>query len=149
MRKLILAVTDFQLNGYELISPVFGKNPLRISEYVDDGESSEIICDNILSYCPTEQMLHYITALSKKLVHGGQLTFTGIDALLLCEALIRGEINIINYNELLFGLHQHAWQFKMSAINLYDIEDMCKGLGLKIKEKSINGYNYIIKVERP
>ena len=37
--KIRLAFDDFELNGYELISPLKGKNPLKLDEYIDNGEA--------------------------------------------------------------------------------------------------------------
>ena len=148
MSKFILAVTDYKMSGFRTISPVFGENPLRISEYIDDGEAQELILDDILSYCPTSQILHYLRAVSKKLAHGGQLVVRGLDVLLLSEGLIRGELNIIQYNQLMFGEHNHAWSFKQSALHGYDVLDICEQLGLKNKERSINGFYFTYKFER-
>jgi len=146
--KYRLAIDDFELNGYTLISPLKGQNPIKIGEYLDDGEAEEIICDNILENIPTENLMVFIRALSSKLKHGGILVFTGTDVMMLVEKYTRGEISIIDFNKILFGLKNYAWAFKLACITLSDINEICEQVGLKVLERKLDGTEFCIKVQR-
>jgi hypothetical protein len=146
--KFRLAMDDHELNGYKLISPIRGQNPIKIGEWIDDGEAKEIIVENILEYLPVESMTQYINMLVAKLQHGGILTIVGNDLVILCEQFARGEINIIEFNKILFGLKNHAWNFKTSCITLGDINDIAKLAGVKVIERKLDGFTFVIKVER-
>lgn len=146
--KVRLAIDDFHLNGFLLISPLDGKNPIKIDQFVDDGECEEIILEDILDYVPTSQVMNYIKSLSAKLKHGGTLTICGKDIEILSEEFIRGDINIIDFNKLVFGLQNHAWNFKNNFITLNDLNEIFLSLGMKILQRELNGHNFIIKIER-
>jgi hypothetical protein len=148
MNKFRLAVDNQEISGFTLISPFKGHNPIQLNEYIDDGEASEIILENILEYIPSEQILNFFKSLSAKLSHGGTCTIISKDIIILAEAFTRGEISIIDFNKILFGNKTHAWDFRISTITLADINDICKSLGLSILERKITGYDFIIKVQR-
>jgi hypothetical protein len=148
MNKFYLSMSDFEINGYRLISPLKGENPVKINDIIDDGEAKEIIVDNILDYIAVEQLSQYIRMLAGKLQHSGKLIITGNDLTIICEQFIRGEVNVIDFNRLLFGLKNHAWNFKLSSITLGDIVEICKLCGLKILERKLNGPLFVIKAER-
>lgn len=148
MKKVRLAFDDFELNGYELITPLKGQNPVKINNYLDDGEADEIICDNILEYVPISNLMEFIKALSGKVKHEGTITFVGQDLMIISEAYIRGEIDILSLNKTLFGLANHAWNFKLSCVTLSDVNEICGQLGLKVLERKLNNTEFVIKVQR-
>jgi hypothetical protein len=140
---------DSAFAKYTLISPLGGKNPLKLNDYIDDGEADELILDHVLEYCPAENIYNYLTLAAKKLAKGGTLTIMGTDLVILSEAFIRGEVNIVDFNKVLFGTKQHPWDFKLSAICLSDVNDILKSFGLKLLERKLSGHEFTIKVERP
>jgi hypothetical protein len=148
MNKFRLAVDNQEISGFILISPIKGQNPIKFDN-IDDGEALELILDNILEYIPSEQTLSFFKVLSNKLAHGGTATIVGKDLRLLTEAFVRGEIDIISFNRLIYGEKTHAWQFKLSGITLGDVNDICKSIGLNILERRLDGYDFIIKIQRP
>lgn len=147
--KFFLSVTNHELKGYKLISPLKGQNPTKINEFIDDGEATEIIAERILEYVPAEEVMNYVSLLAKKLAHKGQLIITSTDIVILSEKFIRGEINIIDFNKILFGSKTHAWDFKMSAVSLGDINEVATVLNLKVLEKNIDDFTFTIRLERP
>ena len=146
--KIRLAFDDFELNGYELISPLKGKNPLKLDEYIDNGEADEIICDSILEYVPVSNLMDFIKVLATKIKHGGTIVFTGQDLMMLAEQYIRGEIDILSLNKTLYGLANHAWNFKLSCVTLSDVNEICQQLNLKVLERKLNNTEFVIKVQR-
>jgi hypothetical protein len=143
-----LAVDDHEIQGFTLISPLKGQNPIKL-EGIDDGECQELIVDNVIEYVPSEQTLAFAKLVMAKLAHGGTATIIGQDLYMVTEAFIRGEIDIISFNKLIYGQKNHAWNFKLSGITLGDVNDICKSLGLNVLERRLDGYNFIIKVQRP
>ncbi len=149
MSKYRLALDDFKLGQYIPLSPAYGVNPVKIEKCICDGEATELVLENVLDYCPAENLVHYMTVLARKLAHSGTLSIANADATLLAEHFIRGELTIIDYNRLLFGTKDHSYNFKMATIQLCDVEDVGRQVGLKVLEKSISGFNFVIKLERP
>lgn len=142
--KLQLAVTQHKLSGYTLVSPLNGDNPLNLELYVDNGEAEEIVCDNILEYVPIENLGIYLQNLTAKLAHGGKLIITSTDLDLVVQAYIRREINTLDVNQILYGQKTHAWDFKISCVNMFELTEVLKSLGLKIMEKRYHKYNYVV-----
>jgi len=147
--KYRLALDDYKLGEYIPISPFYGINPVKIDKHICDGEAQEIILESVLEYCPVENLVHYMGILARKLAHGGKLIVVNADATILAEQFIRGQLGIIEYNKLLFGSKDHAYAFKLATIQLCDVEEVGRQVGLKVLEKSLNNFNFIIKFERP
>lgn len=146
--KFRLGIDNQEISGYTLISPIKGQNPISLSDWIDDGEANEIIVDNILEFVPVEQLMPFIKALVSKLKRGGTATIVSNDINILCEKFIRGELNVIQFNKIIFGEKNFAWNFRLSAVSLADINDICKLLQVNILERRLNDYQFIIKVER-
>lgn len=146
--KFLLSVEQPPLlSGYTIISPVNGQSPLDLA-MIDDGEADEIICHHILQYVPIENMRTYLELLSKKLAHGGRLIITSYDSISLTDNYCHGRIDTYQFNQLIYGSKQWAWDFKQSIVSLDEINETVRELGLKVNSRKLHNNQFSIICER-
>jgi hypothetical protein len=130
-----------------VISPEKGDNFFDLDKFLDHNECSEIFF-TLTDYVPTSQLSDAIAKLSTKLAHGGKLVISGTDALVVTQAFQNGRINILEFNELVYGKRNKVWAFKQSLVALNDVVAICKANGLKVTQKRLSDFTYSVIGER-
>lgn len=149
MQQLVISDDTSYASSDEVcvISPEKGDNLYDLNKYVDHNECQEILC-TLTDYIPTNKLSPYIGELSAKLAHGGKLTIIGTDALEVVHAFKNGRMDILAFNELVYGKRNKVWAFKQSLISLHDVTAIMRTHNLKITQKRISDFTYSVVGER-
>lgn len=121
---------------------------VQLDKYIDDSECKEILVNNILMYLDTEKIDTAIEHWIKKLAKGGTITFIDLDITNVFLAYQKGELDINQFNKLIYGNQRHIFDFKKSGLDMYIVSETLKNKGLKIVEKSFNNFNFLVKAQR-
>lgn len=152
--KLYLSINKKPLNGYLNLSPISQYEETKpcdlknLDHYVDRSSLKQIIAEDVIGYIEVENLLDTLRHWVSKLRLNGELVITGIDMYEVCREVLNQNINIPTANKILYGEHQHSWNFRISTVTLYDVVSLLNELGLKIMEKKLEGINYCIKSRR-
>lgn len=146
MRLLITENPNQEFNG-TILSPEKGDNFQDLDKYVDHNECEDIVF-TLTDYIGNSQLAEVIKKLSTKLAHKGKLTIVGSDAIIVSKALYHGSINILKFNELVYGSRDRVWAFKQGLVTLNDIVEILKLQKLKITKKRISDFTYSVTGER-
>lgn len=147
--KLIIS-TDKEAeieNVVKVVSPEHGDQIYNLDEYVDHNECDDILCE-LTDYVPTTKLQAFIGAITTKLAHKGKLTIIGTDALQVVHAFKNGRIDVLAFNELVYGKRDKVWNFKQSLVSLHDVHAIMKAAGLKIINKRLSDFQYLVVGER-
>lgn len=118
----------------------FKKNVDYISE---DHQCDEILCNGILNYFKIDEIPNFILHLLGKLKTGGKIAITGDDYLEICKMSIRHELNISDWNKMVYGANQS--RPKESSITLPFLCKILQEKNIKIMMKRLNGYEFHIE----
>lgn len=149
MKVWISVDNPIESTNYRIICPLNGENPIDINALLDNNECEEIIVQDVLERIPLQNIGEYVKLLVSKLRHKGKLHISGVDADEVTKAYNNGEISINQLNSFLFGQKQHAWDFSQSVVNLFEVVNVLKSLGMKIIHKRLANLHYSVSVERP
>lgn len=122
-----------------------------IDDFIPNSECTEIVCEDILNHTMYLNIYNHLQKLINKLRHNGKITIIDTDAYTVARRYVNGEINTIEYNQLIYGPQNNSCEFKTAQISIEEVSDILKELGVKIIQKSLdtNSYRFIIKGIRP
>lgn len=129
------------------ISPEKGDNFFDLDKFLDHNECSEIFF-TLTDYVPTSKLADMVARLTTKLAHGGKLNLTGTDALVVTQSFQNGRINILEFNNLVYGKRDKVWAFKQSLVSLNDVVAIFKANNLKVTQKRLSDFTYSVIGER-
>lgn len=135
-------------SSYLIISPLDGKNPFQLDDYLDNNECKEIVVSDVFDCLPYTNHEKYLQHLTSKLAHKGQIIINGVDANEINKAYYNGAMSLDLYNTFLFGSKETSWHMKQSTQNLSTLCSMLQNLGVKIINKRLIDMNYSIVGER-
>jgi len=120
----------------------------NLDEYVDDNECEEIRVHEILTYFDSNKVDNMLNNWISKLRKNGTIYISDIDLDESYKAYIRGDINLLKLNELLFGGQDRKWNLRKCGLNIISLEEALKSKGLKITKKYFEDYNFVIEAQR-
>jgi hypothetical protein len=120
----------------------------NFDDVCDYGEATEIIAMDVLEYLPHHKVQESIAYWLSKLEHSGTLVLGGIDLDSVNKAYYRRDINVHQYNELVFGTQDMPCNFKRTATTVADLKKFMEINKIKIVELRLIGFSYIMKVVR-
>ena len=145
--KLNFCVTDQDrvgnfLNIHPYGSPsqsitVFNINFDNIDDVCVNGEAEEIRVNSVLAHIPIEYHQELVNYWARKLSIGGTISFVGYDSQIITRAFVFNQINNTQYNEMIV-------KNKQATVCVQSITELLNNAGLKIKEKKIQNFQYIV-----
>ncbi len=143
------------VHGYLNLDPFADGNDVRVKtdiidlgEYIDDSECSEIRAEEVLCYFSAELAEKMLTNWVDKLRKNGTISIIDCDLRLISKAILTDVLDLNNANIMLFGLQNSEYTFKKMILDLPTIEILLMKKGLKIVEKSLDKFHFIIKAQR-
>lgn len=146
--KIQISINDQPMSGYAYVNPKYGQDIYNLDNILADNECNEIFAENIMDYIPLNKMMPAVTHWVKKLRHNGKIILGGTDVYELSKRVVRGEINTIQANELLFGNQDSTWSVKRGQINMKDLVDLLQELGLKVTKKVLVDMTMVVEAVR-
>lgn len=141
MRKVRISPKGDTLTGYENIgttSAISYKDAL-----IDYGELDELLLDNLIDYIPSKDLPAFIVESVKVLKKGGKLIVTGTDALEVAKALYSRNIDVNEFNNIMYGDNKKA------CLSVYLVSKFLKEhCGTNVIKKRLNGFEYAVEAER-
>lgn len=116
---------------------------------VSDAECMEIIAIDIIDFVPRTEQHNVLSHWIKKLRHGGIITVGGIDLLLLSKAIVSREVGVSDAAELIYGDQDLPWKYRKNAQCLSMMSQFFADSGLKITQRRMKGFFYVVTGERP
>ena len=120
---------------------------LNIDEYADDGEVTELVLDHVIDYIPGNEVMPVLTALIKKVQHGGTLVINGVDAYLVSKAFVELQLSIEQFNELIHG--DNIEMPKTVNLTVQGINDFLTQINMEVTHRRIDSCLYSVKAKRP
>ena len=115
----------------------------QINEMVCDGQCDVIEAPLLSNRLPSLDFGQILKCLVRKLRHNGELRLSGVDVYTICNKLLNSKINVIEFNELLFGRGG-------AGINtVLDTSEILSELGLKITAKVLDDNHFTVIGKRP
>ena len=139
--KVCINVGGENQDGYKNVG--FVKNLDGIAE---NGECSEILALDVLSYIHYTNVEQYIQHLCKKVARGGKLILGGLDTIELAKCLLRDDFNVVELNRILFGDGKE--RPKENTMTLPMVVNVLQASGMKIIKKRINQYAFVVEAHR-
>ena len=137
--KIYISTKEPEDKNYTHIS-----NVMMLDKAVLDCEATDIIVDDYLSQFSESELPQLLSKILSKLRLDGTITLVDTDVDILSMRYTRGDINIKDLNELLFGA--------VSRKSLLNIESVSSPLskGFKIEQSSIDSQlgNFFVKARR-
>jgi len=137
MKLMILNPGEKGPTGYEFVYMTGVDVNL---DHISDNECEEISVQNCFASLPLEASIGFLTALSCKLRRGGLLRFNGVDARMLCRALIKGKMNDQDFNTIVYSCR--------SLLSVPTVKEIIRRSGLQIETLTLNGFNYDVTATR-
>lgn len=123
----------------------FGLNYKLAFEEIEDGECTEIHAPHILDYVPAKDYKTFIGTLVQKMRHGCELTLGGSDIFESSKQLLRGDYDLLAYNQIIYGDNLFI---KLGQYSLHLVSDDLKSQGLQILEKHLDHNQMYVKAKR-
>lgn len=114
--------------------------PLDDLEDLPIASCKNILVDDVIDFVPGRK--DYLQYLISRLRYGGKLTVTGTDLEEVSRAVVLGNLNSQQANDLLM-------RGRKSVMTLQDMLDYFRNKPVKINMKRTNMFQYCIEVERP
>lgn len=114
--------------------------PLDDLEDLPIASCKNILVDDVIDFVPGRK--DYLQYLISRLRYGGKLTVTGTDLEEVSRAVVLGNLNSQQANDLLM-------RGRKSVMTLQDMLDYFRSKPVKINMKRTNMFQYCIEVERP
>lgn len=146
--KIQITTNNQPMSGYLYVSPSQGQDLSNLDNVLADNECNEIFAEDMIDYLPLNKMMPVVTHWVKKLRHNGKIILGGTDVYELSKRVVRGEINTIQANELLFGNQDSTWSVKRGQINMKDLVDLLQELGLKVTKKVLVDMTMVVEAVR-
>lgn len=115
----------------------------------DDGEASELVVTDILSYFPARDVDGMFAHWLKKLAHGGIIRITDIDLYDVGKALANRSLSVENANLLLYGEQAKDWQFRRCLLSVQTVVEVLKTRGMQILKKRTDSLRFVVEARRP
>jgi hypothetical protein len=152
--KLHLFVYGKAITGYTNVCPAGGDNTLvsRLDDLegiVEAAECTEILADDITDFIPANKTFETLKYYVSKLRHNGKIIIGGTDLNSVAKNIITKRLNPVEANHLLYGTQGSTWEFKSGMINLADLTEILRGLGISIVHKRVNGNKMVVEGFRP
>jgi predicted SAM-dependent methyltransferase len=151
--KVNLMVGGMPKNGYKNlqhnIAPQIEYGPIQtvvcdirqLDTFLDDSECDEIISEHVTDYLPIPEIGPVVQRWVKKLRKGGKLILNGTDLQTLSKSCLAQSVDTGIINSLLFNPNP---PHKKSALKTTDVISLLTELGLKVKSKGFDRYEYSI-----
>ncbi len=156
MKINLTLAEDSPRSGFKNIDPYAPLgHPLRtigdvanLDEYCEDAECEELVALDVIDYMPALQLDNILSHWLKKIRHGGTIAIGGIDMREVSRAFVSQKLSLEDANLLFYGAQRAPWQYRKSTLTLQKVIDLLESKGLKILQKRINEYSYMVKAER-
>lgn len=137
MKLVILDKDDKGLSGYEC---VYMDSPQINLSHISDNECSEILIKNCFTQVSVVNAVEFLVLVCSKLRRGGTIKLNGVDARTLARAIVRGNMNDKEFNDIIYSCK--------SLLSIPTVKDILHRAGLKIETLTLNGINYDITATR-
>jgi len=143
-------------SGYVNIDPYADSNNdsrisadlTNLSHTVDDGEATEIIAHDVLSYYPQSLASRILENWVKKLAYGGTITVSALDQTEVARHINSGFLTVEQANLLLHGAQEKDWDTIKSSFTLTRLAEALESLGLKIIRRRSSDYKVMVTARR-
>tara|TARA_R100001129_G_scaffold142384_1_gene103553 strand:+ start:806 stop:1222 length:417 start_codon:yes stop_codon:yes gene_type:complete len=125
------------IEGYQKIEVINGSVDLNS---LSMNECDFILASDILDEVPVANIQTFVQLLESRTRRGGKICIGGTDIRLLSRAIISGEINSAEANEVIFR--------GRSCLDMSSIRSLLQSLGLKVSSTNYQGYRYEIEATR-
>tara|TARA_A100001201_G_C4091763_1_gene202376 strand:+ start:182 stop:598 length:417 start_codon:yes stop_codon:yes gene_type:complete len=125
------------IEGYQKIEVINGSIDLNSLAM---NECDFILASDILDEVPVSNIQTFVQLLESRTRRGGKICIGGTDIRLLSRAIISGEINSAEANEVIFR--------GRSCLDMSSIRSLLQSLGLKVSSTNYQGYRYEIEATR-
>lgn len=115
---------------------------------VDDGEAEEILAYNILEFFEFGKADEILNNWLRKLAKGGILIIGYNDIDEIARLFYQTHIELDQFNKLVFGEQKRGWDFKKCGFTTYQLSEVLKNKGYKIRQAKIEGIAGVIVAER-
>lgn len=144
-----MKVSFEKLNGYQWVE--YDEDLYTISDEIlkdppkniYDGQCSEIYAPKFLDTVKMSDYKNTIFNLCKKLEHGGKIILGGIDLIEFMKNVQNYTVNVEDFNGIVYN------ESRQGMFTLNDTVENLIDIGLKIKRKQLNGYNFLVEAVRP
>jgi hypothetical protein len=116
---------------------------------INASECTDIYVEDVISHIKPGEIFKAVSNWASKLRHHGKITIVGTDLFVITKMYINGQLNTLEFNNLIYGKEDASWSFNSSQITLDEVSDLLKELGLEIISKSIEGTSFVIVGRRP
>ncbi len=116
----------------------------NLDSLVDDGECDEVRAYDVIDFIPSNKLVPTLINWIKKLSIKGKLIVGGSDIQEIARGLYQGNLNDVLANEMLFNANDTSWDIKTNSYKMETICDVIEKLGLKIENKVLKNYRYVI-----
>ena len=125
------------VDGYQKVEVINGSVDLN---NLAMNECDFILASDILDEVPVGNVQGFVKLIESKTRRGGKICIGGTDIRLLSRAIVCGEINSAEANEVIFR--------GRSCLDMSSIKSLLQSLGLKVSSTSYQGYRYEIEATR-
>lgn len=115
----------------------------QVDNIACDGECSAIEAPKLASRLSSKDYAATLQMLCKKLKHGGQLGVSGMDLYTVSFQLLRNEIDVVQYNEIVFSTVNKGINTTVDTVGIME------EIGMKIQSKRIVDYHFSVIGKRP
>jgi hypothetical protein len=157
MKLNLLLGTNTVLAGHLNLDPTAtGTDGVKIKHSLDNlddvcenSECTNIVAEDIIDYCSSNDVNGLLTHWISKLRHGGTLVVGGNNLTELCRLYNNKVMSLMDFNLALFGLQRQPHEFKQSCVNVEELVASLQEYGLVITKKHVIGHKYIVEAMRP
>lgn len=151
--KIFIAIGNTHMSGYLNIDPLGGENKTstdfrNLDAVCDTAECTEICAPEILDYIHISEVMDVIKNWVSKLRHGGTIIIGGFDGYEIASGLVSGQLNTIEFNNIMYGTRPIHPIVKCGMFTRHDIESILRELGLKIIHKRVESRKFIVEAQR-
>lgn len=154
--KVNLISNGHPINGYLNIDPFVQEgNEEKIQGdfsnldlHVEDSEANEIIAMHVMKHVPFKNIYTLFQHWAKKLRIGGKIVVCDTDASEVCKKYANNDINILQFNELIYGQQTDPSKVINCMITMVDIIGVLENLGLKVTKKRLDGFQMCVEATR-
>lgn len=151
--KIFISVGSAHMNGYLNIDPIGGDNKTsmdfrNLDPVCDTAECTEICAPDILDYIHISEIMNVLTNWISKLRHGGTIIVGGTDFYEAASGLVSGQLDTVEFNKIVYGVHPLHPIIKSGMFTRHDIESILREHGLKIIHKRVESRKFIVEAKR-
>lgn len=151
--KVFIGIGNSHMNGYLNIDPLGGEGKQsldfrNLDPVCDTAECTEICAPDILDYIHISEVIDVLRNWVSKLRHGGTLIVGGFDAYEVCCGVVSGQLDTIEFNNIIYGVRPLHPIVKCGMFTRHDIESILRELGLQIIHKRVESRKFTVEAKR-